>query len=115
MNSRQWLCACTAAAEGAVTGAAVPEGNNASKKAAAAASAAGVVAQQGQAAATVEASRPAVAEEDISKWIQLPRQGSKGRAAHKAPSAEEPWQVQSVLCCAVLCCRRTTAEASCSA
>lgn len=45
---------------------------------------------------------PAVAEEDISRWIQLPRQGSRGRAAHGVPSAEEPWQVQTG--CAMLWC-----------
>lgn len=85
-----------------------------------AASAADGVVQQGQAGSAVEAGpavaearpavaeaglavaearllvtevRPVVAEEDISRWIQLPRQGSKGRAARGASSPEEPWQV----------------------
>ena len=93
-----------------------PAITTASKKAAAAsptaaspaASTAGVAPQQGHAAAAVK-DRPAVTEEDISKWIQLPRQGSKGRGTCGAPSAEEPWQVGSLsgtaaLSCAVLCC-----------
>ena len=88
--------ACAGGAEVGLTTAAKPVGTTVSSKAApvasTAASAAGVASQQGQAAATGEA-RSVVTEEDISKWIQLPRQGSKGRATRGAPSAEEPWQV----------------------
>ncbi|KAL3144204.1 hypothetical protein ABBQ32_003985 [Trebouxia sp. C0010 RCD-2024] len=62
-----------------------------------------VVRQQREAGVAVETrpavaeAGPAVAEEDISRWIQLPRQGSRGRAAHGVPSAEEPWQVLTAL------------------
>ena len=58
---------------------------------------------QEQPAGTAVAS-PAVSEEDITRWIQLP-QRAKGRSGHGPPSAEQPWQVW--LCCAALLCQHT--------
>ena len=83
---------CAGATEAKLTAAAIPQSTVVNSKAAAAASAADVLPEQGRAAAT-PAVRPAVTEEDISKWIQLPRQGSRSRASRGVPSAEEPWQV----------------------
>ena len=89
---------CAGATEMDMTAAAIPQRTvtSVSSKAAAAtsatSSAADVVSEQGQAAAA-PAVRPPVTEEDISKWIKLPRQGSKIRATRGVPSAEEPWQV----------------------
>ena len=56
-----------------------------------------------QEAAVVAKAGPAMTDESVARWVQLPQQRSKGRAAQDTPSAEQPWQVGAVLHCPVLC------------